>query len=289
VPPGRAFRGDTGVEVQLALLGGDPAGQAQAAVLAALAERRRADPPPPPGLRPFRVDVLPARVTLDEARELLDAPPPSAHWALVGVGGDELTAYGVDLARVGPGFVIGGPARSGRSTALLAAAASFLHAGTEVVVLAPRPSPLRELVGAPGVVAVSTAADPRPEELAELLNGVTGPLALLVDDAELLHPSDAQPLLQQVLRDGRDVGHVLVLAGTTEDLVGAFRGFTVDARKSRTGMILSPESHAQGDLLGVRLPRSAAFSGPPGRALLVQGGSAVLVQVPLVTAAELQI
>ena len=40
----------------------------------------------------------------------------------VGVGGDEVAAVTVDLALNGPGFTIAGPARSGRSAALLAAA-----------------------------------------------------------------------------------------------------------------------------------------------------------------------
>jgi S-DNA-T family DNA segregation ATPase FtsK/SpoIIIE len=84
-----------------------------------------------------------------------------------------------------------------------------------------------------------------------------------------------------VLRDGRDRGHAVVLAGTTEELAASFRGFAADARRSRSGLLLSPASHLDGELLGLRLLRSAAFSGPPGRGLLVRGGKALLVQVPL--------
>ena len=102
----------------------------------------------------------------------------------------------------------------------------------------------------------------------------------MVDDAELLHNADVADLLQQVLRDGRDRGHVLLVAGTTQELLASFRGFTADARKSRSGLLLTPASHLDGELLGVRLPRSAAFSAPPGRGLLVRSGLSLLVQVP---------
>ena len=283
IEPGRAFRAETMGEVQLALLGNDPSGAGQAAELQALFETWAARQALPSYRLPFRVDVMPARVSWREAQERAEGPRPfSPLWAVVGIGGDELTPYAVDLDATGPAFVIGGPARSGRSTTLLSMAHSFLDGGgASLVVLAPRPSPLRGLAGTPGVMRVLTSSDPDPADLASTLNDVVGPLVMLVDDAELLHPSDAQPLLQQVLRDGRDLTHAMVLAGTTEELLAAFRGFTADARKSRNGLLLSPEAHTQGELLGLRLPRSAVFTGPPGRGLLSTGGQLTLVQVPL--------
>ena len=305
VPNGRGFRSESGVELQVALLGADPSGGGQTAVLAELS-RRWAGRPVPPSLRPFRVDVLPSRVShhdvlqlLAAARGVAGAGPPAVtdpaadpgllEWAtaaplevLVGVGGDELAARTIDLALTGPGFTIAGPARSGRSTALLCIARSLLDAGTEICLLTPRASPLRELAGTAGVLAVLTGPEPDPTVLAVTLNAARGPLAVLVDDAELLHTSDVQPLLQQVLREGRDVGHCLVAAGTSEDLGGAFRGFTFDARRSRSGLLLCPDTHLHGELLGVRLPRSSVFAGPPGRGLLIVAGEVGLVQVPAV-------
>ena len=92
---------------------------------------------------------------------------------------------------------------------------------------------------------------------------------------------ESNPSLEQVLRDGRDREHCLIVAGTTDELAGAFRGFTADVRKSRSGLLLSPQSHLQGELLGTRLARSATFSGPPGRGLLLTPGHVVMVQVPV--------
>ncbi|MGZ6827767.1 MAG: hypothetical protein ACXVGH_13335, partial [Mycobacteriales bacterium] len=153
--------------------------------------------------------------------------------------------------------------------------------GTALCLLTPRPSPLRALAGTDGVLAVLGSADPDPAEVAAALNAATGPLAVLVDDAELLLAARVADLLQQVVRDGRDQGHALVLGGTTDELGASFRGFVADARRSRSGLLLSPASHLEGELLGVRLARSAAFTGPAGRGLLVRGGQVTLVQVPL--------
>ncbi len=287
---GQAFRTADERECQIAVLrrpgadATDPSGAAQAAALTAIGEQHAGGASD--GRRPFRVDVLPARLPAEQARAL-DGWAPGPLAPIVGVGGDELAPIAVDLETYGPGFTVAGPRRSGRSTTLLGIAMSVLEAGSTVVALAPRPSPLRALDGHPGVAGVVTDSDPDPQALVEVLNTVTGHLVVVVDDAELLHPSDVQPLLQQVLRDGRDQGHAMVVGGTTEELLRAMRGFTFDARSSRAGLILTPESHLQGELLGLRLPRSAVFTGPAGRGFLALPGRSTLVQVPLVTAGEI--
>ena len=73
----------------------------------------------------------------------------------------------------------------------------------------------------------------------------------------------------------------MVVGGTTTDLAAGFRGFVPEVRKTRAGLLLCPGSPADGELLGVRLPRTALFPGPPGRGLLLLDGTQLLVQVPL--------
>ena len=99
---------------------------------------------------------LPSRLSFAEAWQLR---PTSAGplWGLVGVGGDTLAALGPDLAAGTPGFIVAGPAKSGRSTILLSMARSFLAAGTPVILAAPRPSPLRALAVVPRVLPCSTS------------------------------------------------------------------------------------------------------------------------------------
>ena len=115
VPDGRAFRSGSGTETQVALLSADPSGQGQAAAIRAIAGKAaRRDEALPRRARPFRVDVLPARITFDEAWRLRDRrAAASPLWALVGVGGDQLTAAGPDLAAGVPVFIAAGPASPG--------------------------------------------------------------------------------------------------------------------------------------------------------------------------------
>ncbi|MFN2540037.1 MAG: FtsK/SpoIIIE domain-containing protein [Mycobacteriales bacterium] len=261
VGDGRAFRATSGVELQVALLCDDPSGAAQASALRALATG------PAPRRPPFRVDPLPTRIGWADARTL---PHDGVG---VGVGGDELSLLGVDLAVHGPGFTIAGPPGSGRSTALVGLAAGLLASGTTVCALAPRPSPLRDLAGA---VHVADA-----DQLVRALTSATGRLAVVVDDAELLLASPVADVLAQLLRDGRDTGHALVVAGGLAELGVAFRGFAADVRRSRSGLLLGLTSPLDGELLGVRLPRSAVAPGPVGRGLLIRNGQVTAVQVPL--------
>ena len=71
------------------------------------------------------------------------------------------------------------------------------------------------------------------------------------------------------------------LAGGVEELAATFRGFAADVRKSRSGLLLGLTNHLDGELLGMRLPRSAVAPGPIGRGLLVRGGQLSPVHVPL--------
>jgi S-DNA-T family DNA segregation ATPase FtsK/SpoIIIE len=299
MPPGRALRmGDGGlVESQIALLCDDPAGPAQVAELQALA-RAAADRWGPPDVPPLRVDALPMRITMSQALALTPSfRPPGPLWALLGAGGDALAPLGVDLLTQGPGAIIAGPARSGRSSALMTAASSLIAEQVPVVVVTPRRSPLRDLAGVPGVLAVFDGALGRLDA-AEGAEGSGRADAIdrarlaavvarldryvdVVDDAELVSADSALGgALEEILRSGRDGEHGLLIAGTTGDLATAYRGFVAETRKSRTGLLLSVQSPADGDLLSVRLPRGAT-GGPPGRGLLVTSGAVTPIQTAL--------
>ena len=277
--PGRALRTGDQAELQIAVPGHGQSGADQTNALAQLAGawQPRYDPASPG--RPFRIDPLPDTIDLPAAGRLPSNRTAQPHWALVGVGGDELTATGVDLLAPG-GFVVAGPRRSGRSTALAVMARSLLSSGSAVLAFCPRPSPLRRLAGVPGVVGVVTGDSPQVADTLAMVNSVDGPLTVMVDDAFLLHNSDVSELLEAIARDGPEQGHVMVVAGTGEDLARPMRGFIVEARQCRTGLLLCPETHLHGEVVGVRLPRSSVFSRPPGRGVLVADDRLLTVQVP---------
>jgi DNA segregation ATPase FtsK/SpoIIIE, S-DNA-T family len=145
------------------------------------------------------------------------------------------------------------------------------------VLVTPRRSPLRELA-LPGVLGV-VGGDGDADLLAKLLDGVER-YVVLVDDAELLLDTALDERLGRLVRAARDADQAVVAAGTTGDLSSQYRGFVVDVRRSRSGLLLSPQSQGDGDLLGVRLPRNMA-AGPIGRGLLVLNGAVTPVQAAL--------
>ena len=274
MPAGRGLLADTCVEAQVALLDPDPAGPVQRAALAVIAASCPAvDPETPRHQRPLRVEPLPAQVPVDAVKVAAKAAATGPLWTLVGVGGDDLDALGVDLDEE-PGFVIAGPAGSGRSTALLTMARWLGHEGVATVVVATARSPLSALTGEPGVRAVV-----RPDEsehLSHVLATCGRPFVVLADDAELLHDSPVERPLCELLRPhGTRTG--VVLAGSSSEMSGFFRGLTVEARRNRCGLLLGPVGPVDGDLLGVRVARGGEAR--PGRGLLVVRGRVQPVQV----------
>ena len=284
IAPGRAFRTGSGVEVQVALLGPDATGQGQAAALREIAASRAArDASVAAARRPFRVDVLPVRITFDAAWDMRPPDGTGPLWGLVGVGGDELTASGPDLASGVPAFIVAGPAKSGRSVILESMARSFLAAGTPVVLAAPRPSPLRALSGHDGVLRVFTGDDLDEEEFAAVLAAAGSRCAVVIDDAEMLKNCDASGELSRIISFGADSGRALVFAGDPDGVCMGFSGWQVDAKRARRGCLTAPQTLPEGDLIGVRLTHGLlGQQARPGRCLLNVGdGKLVTVTVPV--------
>lgn len=287
IPPGRAYRAETATETQFALLAEDTTGQGQAAALVEIGEAAAArDAGVPRALRPFRVDVLPSRISFADAWAMRDpATSASPLWALVGVGGDELTAFGPDLGEGIPAFVIGGPAKSGRSTVLMSMARSLLAQGVRLVLGAPRPSPLRELDGQEGVLKLFTGRDIDEDELEEVLGSASReqPIAVLVDDAEVYDDCDAEDVFKRIVASGADDGLAVVIAGDEEEICDGFSGWQVDMKKARRGILLSPQDSSAGELIGIRTNRSMV-GGPvtPGKGMLHLGsGEHLTVTTPV--------
>ncbi|WP_017544246.1 FtsK/SpoIIIE domain-containing protein [Nocardiopsis prasina] len=281
VPDGRAFRAGDALEVQIALLTKNPQGAAQGAELARIAEfvsQRQ----PGGGPRPFRVDVLPDQLTFADMSRYRTRPPRPLH-ALIGVGGNELTAVTADLSRI-PTFLVSGPPQSGRSSMLTTMAASLLEGGTELLLVTPRGSRLADLRNERGVRAVIDAAEPRLSQLHEALGRFEADTAVVViDDAELLLQSDLGKEFTRIARGMVGAGWGIVAAGTNEALQGGFNGWHVHLKRNRIGALLSPQSQADGEVLGLRLPKGV--SSPrltPGTAYLHLGdGRVQQVRVPM--------
>jgi S-DNA-T family DNA segregation ATPase FtsK/SpoIIIE len=111
--------------------------------------------------------------------------------------------------------------------------------------------------------------------------GSTGRVAVLVDDAEVITDSPIASDLDRLMRAARDAGHIVVLAGSTDEMGIGFRRFLVDAGRARSGILLHPPGPLDGEVLGVPLPRSTGGSAPPGRGLLIVRGSITQLQIAL--------
>jgi DNA segregation ATPase FtsK/SpoIIIE, S-DNA-T family len=291
MPPGRVLEpvgpdGGDLRESQIALLTEVASGTAQVAALQKLArEAERAYERPPRDQRPLHVDELPVHVTYAEALDLdPDFVAPSPLWALVGAGGDELGPIGIDLLAEGPGFTVAGPPRSGRSTVLMTMVTSLLDPkigdGTvPVVLICPRRSPLRELRGEQGVLAVLEGSEDA-YRLDEIVDG-QGRFVVVVDDAELLDSTPFDDALVRTLRQARDAEQAVIIAGTTQDLARGYSGFIADTRRSRTGVLLAVRSPDDGDVFNLRLPRQISVDGPTGRGLFIHLGQPMPTQSAL--------
>ena len=160
--------------MQVPLLTADPAGPAQAAALADVAERLRAQAEEPdPARAPMRLDRLPEQITLAEATGLGVRPTTGQH-VLLGVSGDRLSPVWASLD-AGP-VVIAGPAGSGRSTAAAAVAASAAASGLRVLLAVHRRSATHERAAEAGVTVVTNG------ELAASLDISPADLVVLDDD-----------------------------------------------------------------------------------------------------------
>ncbi|HEY4333498.1 MAG TPA: hypothetical protein VGM78_13035, partial [Ilumatobacteraceae bacterium] len=161
-----------------------------------------------------------------------------------------------------------GPARSGRTTALLAIAEAWqrAHPDGRVCCVAPRRSSARcgEVCSdASGVVEAATGASRS---------------LIVIDDAELV--DDPQGLLTALIADRRE--HITVVAaGRPDALRAAWGHWTSAVRRCRLGLVLAASTDIDADLLSASLPRRLPIPARPGLAWLVADGDARLIQVAM--------
>lgn len=281
LPPGRGFI-DLQFEVQTPIVGEHPAGNAQAAALEQLGEELR-QRYPAPGVPQIR--LLPMRLKRAEL------PPPAAPMEAVPglLDGQEPVPATLDLRRQGH-LLVAGPRRSGRSTALLAIAASLARApgAVPLVLLAPRRQ--TPLVDARFWAASAVGADEcgqLADRLASALRGVPDPegpdlsagAVVVVDDGDELFDSGPGASLEQLAQAARDADLRLVFASDTQAAHRQFGGVLAQVQRDRFGILLDPDPALDGTLVGgVSLPRRRGPQ-PPGRALLVVSGGVQTLQI----------
>ncbi|WP_285626455.1 FtsK/SpoIIIE domain-containing protein [Kineosporia sp. NBRC 101677] len=221
---------------------------------------------------PWHIPALPTRLSRS------DLPPVGIHERCsrgsvpIGIGGDRVHAVRVDVLAA-PVTVILGSRGSGRSTALRSLYEGLVEQGISSVLL-----PGHELRGPGAAEALArhlagpdNRPDNRPGKPVLLLDLLCGPDQPGPDTDRL-----TEVLALHLGRDDHGAGH-LVLTASAAEVLGAYRGVLTLARDARQGLVLGGTAPADGEVLGVRLPRRPA--GPPGRGVLIARGTVTAVQV----------
>jgi S-DNA-T family DNA segregation ATPase FtsK/SpoIIIE len=206
--------------------------------------------------------------------------------ATTGERGSAQLVVGVDFATLGPAaldvpdgehVLIAGPARSGRSTALVRTIAAWrqAHPGGTVVTCCPRPgSPLA--TWADRVAGAVNAADENAIVGAVGEAVAVGRVVVAVDDAERLADEKGDLL---ALVSERHPNVTVVAAGRPDSLRTMYGHWTAVVRRSRIGLVLSAGSETDGDLFGEQLPRRIPLRPRVGLTWLFDGAGRRLVQV----------
>ena len=219
----------------------------------------------------------------------------AAHLAPQELAADGSTALlvGVDFATLGAAVIdvpdgehaiILGPARSGRSTALIRVIAAWraAHPDGAVFVRCPRrTSPVLAwlVAAAPDVVVAEDDA-----AIVEAL-GVDDPVRvgrpgrhvlIAIDDAERVDDLNGALL---ALVSARHAEVMVVAAGRPDTLRTMYGHWTAVVRRSRLGIVMTKGGENDGELLGELLPRRIPVGARPGLAWLFDANGRRLIQV----------
>ncbi|MCS4276682.1 S-DNA-T family DNA segregation ATPase FtsK/SpoIIIE [Mycetocola sp. BIGb0189] len=281
IAPGRVYFGAPMREVQMALLPGGAAGDAQneafRTIIREVSERWRAAPDVGLFAVPFRVDPLPHTIALSEALQLPLSAGGSESGVTVAVGGDTLSRFVWDPAEA-PGFLVVGERRSGRSGVLTVLAGQLLGR-RRLVVVAPKASPLRGLAEKHGVPLITEAGISAADAMSLLTSSepTSERTIVFIDDFELLKAS----ALAQTLMDLKD-SLVFVMAIAQDDVSAQFGGVFGEVKRAGQGMLLSPAFANSGvQSFGAAVPSGLLGRADAGRAALFNGDGFIAAQVPL--------
>jgi S-DNA-T family DNA segregation ATPase FtsK/SpoIIIE len=311
MPSGRAIRANDGQEVQFAFLGADPSNAAQWAALASAAAAHPAAVAPthpgavapthPGAVAPIiRIRALPRRIQLAQILAQIEvaAPVPRGHIVL-GVGGDGAEPIAVDLFAGDGRWLIAGPRRSGRTSMLVNTLVQFMDqsggistvgkAGVdcdthcEIVVAAPRRSPLFDVAQSLGIAVILPDGNP------EVPAASGRALLALIDDSEHFLDTVAGEVLCRLAQTAGERATAILVSGRSDELALTYRGIAADIRRSHTGILLQPSS-GDGELFGLRLPRTrpvtlagrgVLIAEQPQLADLARGAQTIAVQLAL--------
>lgn len=264
-PPGRGLI--AGNEVQIAVLGGDDSVAAQARAIAELAVRMResgyAEPEPVERLSDhIALDALPATV----------AGAPT-----IGLADETLAPIGISAHGL---LMLTGPPGSGRTTALvtLAQAARRANPAIRIVHLAPGHSAIAKQ-------DVFTDSAMGSQAVMDVIGRLTsgpgfGPdnLMVVIEAVTEFTNSEAEPALASMIKTLAGAG-AFVIGESEVSTWGQAWSLAQPFKSGRRGVLLSPNGMESDSLLNTPIGIVRRHDFPPGRAVLVEKGKGVWIQV----------
>ncbi len=238
--PGRGLV--DGLEVQIAVLGGNANATHQAGEVRLLASAIART-----GFAPAdAIGRLPCRVTLSELPKGVDGRPT------LGLRDEDLAPIGFDPTGV---FLIVGPPRSGRSTTLATMVTSIraLRPDVDFALFCSCQSGLAGFVGptvfsAVGITDISIGAAQLVERLARLeARATSNTLIVVIEGIGELVNTDADPPLNALLQACRERDVFVVAEGETSSLAGSWPLLQA-VKANRTGIVLQPDQ-MDGDMV----------------------------------------
>ena len=294
--PGRGLRRSRGLdEFQAALPVVGDGDEEQSQQLEALAARSAQAWK---GSQAERIQLLPEYLSLPDLanQAALNGQPAKTEGLRAPLGVDDLALRPVwgELTPDSQHFLVVGSAGSGKTSVLrtwmLGMAQRYSPAEVQLYALDLRRTlrALRSLAHLKGYadneVRVTEVLDALKKELSERLQRLSSgaatktaqvPIVLLMDDYELLAALPKNPAveLKDVVRQARDIGLHIILAGNTADINKAFDPLAQQTKAVRSGIVLSGDPQ-ENQILGVKQTDL-----PPGRGYFVQRNSRNLMQV----------
>jgi len=274
-PPvdGRAFDA-SGLEIQVGVLsyGDSTAAAAQSQALVEVSNHLETPSTPVP-----RPDLLPEDVELSE----LSAPGG----LLVPVGLEE-TNLSTAMVNFDDGrtFIVFGPDRSGRSTALAILAQGLGNTVEAAYLLAGRRTPLADMNlwkrTATGVEAAAPVAALLQEQFEARLAAPEShrPILIVIEDGDDFGDGPVGDALGLVVKRARDANFIVIASMTVFAGHKSYATWVRAMRTNRQGLLLQPDLQDDGDLFGIRLPQRSGLVMPAGRGFLIERGSTKLIQ-----------
>jgi S-DNA-T family DNA segregation ATPase FtsK/SpoIIIE len=270
--PGQGLRGD--VDVQLAVVGGEPTAQAMALALEVLSKESKRSSRSAP-----LVGVLPAQLAVTDLQ--LKQVEPTSLRVLFGASDTMVQPDGFDLTS--SHAIIAGPRRRGKTTALSscvrALRASYGDAVKIVGLLSSPPeSEIDQLLD--GWVGHDNADDAKT--MLEQIATAPTPTVLVIDDAEAV-PAALTGQLEAIARSVKPGTPRIIVTCDIATFKSSFNraAWITEVIKSGQGVLLGPDA-GDATLLGASATWVAVRPGlsfTPGRGVLVRDGASVVFQV----------